>query len=911
MALFRLRGHEARLRRSLETATGLDSGIYQEETVKESGISRGNNKRHETSDVGLLVETTRELRRKLRRQKRTIEALRASNFRFRLGYERSPDGIILTAGEAVLFANPQACRILGMTEDEIRTAGTRGIIEEDLEPTVGNTNERMDGESLHGEAWLRRKDGRLLPVEMSVAFFMDADRTLKTVRLFRDISERKRVESALAEQMKGLRFLSSSATRLLDPMPRDEFFAYVGERLQSVTGKGVSVVTEYRVRDNRTVVRAVVGPEDRIRKLTGIMGGSPVGLELTVPDDLRERLKAGAFVRVEGGLYELAFRQLPIPLCERIEQLLDIGDIFVMPFVLGNDFLGTVAVAMDRAEGLKDLRIVEAFVNQAALALKRKRVEDELQESHDELEKRIQERTAELQESNARYRDLSELLPEMVFEADLTGRFTYANRQALETFGYTFEEFGRGIRNVDVVAPHERARLLENGARILHGERRTGAEYVGRKKDGTEFPIMIRAVPIEKNGAPVGFRGVVVDLTDSKKAEEERRTLEEQLHQAMKMEAIGTLAGGIAHDFNNMLAVILGNAELALDDVSGTDAARNIEQIVKASKRARDLVREILTFSRKTERQRKPLRLTPLVEETFRLLRGSLPSTIDTRLDVRVTWDVVIADPSQIRQVLMNLATNAAHAIGDNRGTLSITLTDATFRSRPRAAPDLQPGEYVRVSVADTGSGMTRQVQKRIFEPFFTTKEPHAGTGMGLAVVYGIVRNHEGAITVESKPGKGSTFDVFLPKANTVAEEEPLETGYIEGGRGRILLVDDEPSVVKMASGILERLGYTVMTAENGTKAWDVFERAPSELDLVITDQTMPDITGIELARKMMETRKDIPVILFTGYSRSVSAETARAAGIDEFLMKPVERKTLAETVRRVLSGKTKTSARP
>jgi signal transduction histidine kinase len=267
-----------------------------------------------------------------------------------------------------------------------------------------------------------------------------------------------------------------------------------------------------------------------------------------------------------------------------------------------------------------------------------------------------------------------------------------------------------------------------------------------------------------------------------------------------------------------MLAAILGNAEMALDDL-GDDGGpkRNVEQIVKASKRARDLVREILTFSRKTEHRRKPLRLAPLVRETFTLLRGSLPSTIHMKLRVRATSDTVLGDPSQIQQVLMNLSTNAAHAMGDNGGTLSIGLTDVVFHDHDQTPEDLEPGNYLKLSVRDTGAGMTKEIQKRIFEPFFTTKS-HEGTGMGLAVVYGIVKNHKGTITVESSPGRGSTFHVFFPYQNVSTDEQLQEAGRVHGGKERILLVDDEPSEVEMPFMILQRLGYTVTTAENGTR---------------------------------------------------------------------------------------------
>lgn len=389
----------------------------------------------------------------------------------------------------------------------------------------------------------------------------------------------------------------------------------------------------------------------------------------------------------------------------------------------------------------------------------------------------------------------------------------------------------------------------------------------------------------------------------------ERAKLEEHLRQAQKMEAVGTLAGGIAHDFNNMLAVILGNAELALDEIEGRDGAgRNMEQILKASKRARDLVKQILTFSRKTETGKNAISLTPLVKETFKLLRGTLPTTIRMQLETESAdsvKDTVVADPSQMQQILMNLATNAAHAMRESGGVLVIGLSHVTVDAAALPDGDMQAGTYARLTVSDTGTGMTDEVKRRIFEPFFTTKEVGHGTGMGLAVVYGIVKSHGGTVTVDSVPGKGSTFTVFLPLAEARTAERPQgEKGEAPRGSERILVVDDEPEVVETASMTLERLGYQVTTAKSGVEAWSIFQEDMAAFDLVITDQTMPDLTGIDLARKILERREGLPIILFTGYSETVTPERAKSAGISEYVLKPFAKREVAETVRRVLDAR-------
>jgi signal transduction histidine kinase/ActR/RegA family two-component response regulator len=438
------------------------------------------------------------------------------------------------------------------------------------------------------------------------------------------------------------------------------------------------------------------------------------------------------------------------------------------------------------------------------------------------------------------------------------------------------------------------AQILEQ---IWRGERLTQVETVRVRKDGVRLDVSLSVSPIkDAAGRIVGASAIARDITG-------RKRLEAQMRQAQKMEALGTLAGGVAHDFNNILAVIMAQTEMAMDGLpEGGELWQQLQQILVAADRARNLVQQILTFSRRTEQERRPVAVQAIVAEAMRLLRASLPATVEFRQQIEPGRALVLADPTQLHQVVLNLCANAEHAMRERGGLLDVQLktveVDAEFAA---AYPPLHPGSHAKLTVRDTGHGMTPRVLERIFDPFFTTKPRGEGTGMGLSVVHGIVANHGGAIAVESAPGRGTRFDVYLPRCDaTEPPEIPVEAPT--RGRGeRILLVDDEPLLARIGGATLERLGYRVSSYTDVREALEAFRADPDAFDLVITDQTMPQVTGETLARELLRLRPRLPIILCTGFSHTTTEDKARSLGIRALLMKPVSRQELCLTVQRLL----------
>jgi PAS domain S-box-containing protein len=507
-----------------------------------------------------------------------------------------------------------------------------------------------------------------------------------------------------------------------------------------------------------------------------------------------------------------------------------------------------------------------------------------------------------LKESEEKYRTIIESIDEGYFEADIAGKITFINEPMSHILGLAKQQLlGLNARQLFDRKDSRKIYLLFHEVYQARQPRTYHGMITKRNGQSIHLEASVNLI-LDESNRPFGYRGIIRDVTAQRTAEAEKRKLETQLQQAQKMEAIGTLAGGIAHDFNNILSAILGYSELSLSDVPpGTLLYNNLLRILNAGERARDLVKQILTFSRQAEHELLPIQIKPIIKEALKLLRASLPATIDIQQNIR-SDATVLADPTQIHQILMNLCTNASHAMQEPGGRLEITLENVNLDSEFAVNhPDIVPGLYVQLAVTDNGHGMDATVLERIFDPFFTTKERGKGTGMGLAVVHGIVKTHHGAITVLSKPGKGSIFSVYIPVIEGKAESVSEKTEPIPTGSERILFVDDEHFQQDLGRRMLERLGYDVTTCTDGRQALSLFRSQPDQFDLIITDMTMPMMTGDVLTREIMVIRPDIPIIICTGYSERITEEKALAMGAKGFVLKPIVIKDMANLIRKAL----------
>jgi two-component system, cell cycle sensor histidine kinase and response regulator CckA len=502
-------------------------------------------------------------------------------------------------------------------------------------------------------------------------------------------------------------------------------------------------------------------------------------------------------------------------------------------------------------------------------------------------------------ESEERYRKLFQSASDAVFLADVESmNILDVNEAAVKLYGYTYDEI------VKLKVPELSAEPSETKTALKKLRPTVIPIRYHRKKDNTVFPVEITANYFDLDGRKINI-SAIRDISRRIKHEKEKEILETQLRQSHKMESIGNLAGGIAHDFNNILAAIIGYTELSLDDVEkGTRMEDQLQKVYVAGKRAKDLVKQILAFARQSGEEIKPMRVDTVTKEVLKFLRSSIPVSIEIKQEIE-SESLIMGNATQVHQVLMNLCTNAAHAMEDAGGMLQVGLKDVLIDDGFHVTGrELKPGNYLKLTVSDTGTGIASDVMETIFDPYFTTKGPGEGSGLGLAMVHGIVETYGGTVSVESVLGKGTVFSIYLPVAGKQEIHHEIASEPLSSGTERILFVDDEAPIADAGGQILERLGYSVTTRTSSVEALELFRSKPNDFDLVITDMTMPNMTGDTLSVELMKIRPGIPVILCTGYSKKITDKAASAMGIKGFAYKPIVKADLARTVREVLDGR-------
>ncbi len=771
-----------------------------------------------------------------------------------------------------------------------------------------------------------------------------------------DVTEKKRMEEVLRESEERFRFLAESIPHFVWSARPDGFSDYHNKRFLEYLGKSGGEMQGY-------ILPSILYPDDVDRSLAAWKGAVESGTEYRIEHRIRRasdgqyrwflghavplRDRSGKIVRWYGTCTDIDDRKRAEDALRRYELLSENTRDIILFMQRDGQILAANAAAVNAygysreellALNIHDLRPVETrhlIADQMAEAdargilfetlhwrkdgstfpvevssrgtniggmrtlisvvrdiTERRRMEQELRKSRDELEERVRERTAELKQQA----ELLDVARDAIVLERMDGTILLWSDGAAEMYGWSKEEaLGKTMRHLlRTEYPLPRHEIV---SKLIRDSRWEG-ELTHTRKDGQKIKILSRwTLKRDRLGNPESIMIINHDIT-------ERLKLEEQLRRAQKLEALGTLAGGIAHDFNNLLQPILINTELALLDVKtgNLPSPESLRLAKEGAKRGAELVKQIITFSRQKEHPRKPIEIIPIIKEAIKFLKSIIPKTIEIRDHIDMKSAIILADPTQIHQVLMNLGNNAIHAMPDKGGVLEIGLDRRDVDEGITARQGLKPGPYLQLTVKDNGCGMDPKVRDKAFDPFFTTKGLGKGTGLGLSVVHGIVKRYDGEIHLESEVGVGTTVSVFLPLIiQGYWEDENVSQGPIPTGKENILLVDDEEVQVRTIQTMLERLGYRVISTTDPQEGLEMFRSRPKAFDLVITDQVMPSLPGDKLAQECLRIRGDIRIILCTGFSEMIDEEGARAVGICDLIMKPFAVRDIADMIRRCL----------
>ncbi len=785
-------------------------------------------------------------------QKLAQQALWETEEKYRSLVESSTDAVLLAAEDSrIVAANRAACDLFQMTESEL-IGSDRDALVDLTDPWFQKAPEmRSETANLIGELNFKRKDGTIFPGEVSSAVFKNRAGNIRTSMFIRDVSERKRIEKELREKDERLEEIVNIRTEALRKRNKELKCLY----------------------DISTMLASPNVTLDEILKK----------IVMLIPSAWKFTEVTAACIVLDGQSFQTENF--------RTTAWMQTGEIIVNGKSVGKVEVCYLEDRPASNEGsflIEERHLLSAITQRLGHIIERKRAEEKFRQLAD------------------RNQLILNCAGDGIFGVDVEGNIISANPAAASFTGYEIDELlGKSLHSILHHSFPDGAQypLTECPMHIsLKNGKAKHSEEVLWKKSGAVFYASYLSTPIIERFQVVGAVVTIRDLTESKQAEEERKRLEARLTQAHKMEAIGSLAGGIAHDFNNILAAALGYTELALEQVEeGIELEKHLWEIYKAGLRAKELVKQILTFARQREEELAPIQVSIIVKEALKLLRSTIPTSIKLKRNIK-SHALTMADPTQIYQIVMNLCTNAFHSMEDTGGVLEVSLTSVELDTNfTMFHPGLEPGEYLKLSVSDTGTGISPDIIGSIFDPYFTTKEPGEGTGLGLSMVHGVVKDYGGEVTVESEVGKGTVFTVYLPMTEKRDEIEQYILEDLPKGTERVLFIDDELPIANMGTETLKRLGYRVTSQNSSMEALELFRSKPNDFDIIISDITMPHMFGDRLAKKLLRIRNDIPIILCTGYSKRISNELIVEYRVKALLSKPIARKDLAMTVRKVL----------
>ncbi len=952
--LARMKDYHTRRRLPLDSVPG----IYEFRLKTRTGDLR-----HILLTVGLITGTKESVAScmDITESKQALQALARSEEKYRNVLETMEEAYFESDLEGnYTFFNDAFCRIGGYSPQEIASMGYKDLCAPENYKHIRQVykNVLMTGASRNMEVdEIIRKDGIRRNIEFSPSLIRGpAGEPIGFRGIGRDVTDRIKAQEALQDSERRYRLLAENLTDVIWVLNRDMKHVYVSpsvERLRGFTPeeamrqslKEVLAPASYRkaveVFTREVVVERSGSGHDRgwVQNLELEMlckdgstvwtevkmnilyndQGEPEGI-LGVSRDITERKRADQELKKSEELYRTFFEHTATA------NMIIAEDTTIL--LVNSNFERVMGYSRNEVEhkmSWTDLIVEDDLTQMKQYHIQRRQLEDAVPDSYEfravirsgeirnfymsvamipgttnsiasfiDMTDRWKAEEA-LRQSEERFRQMARLLPETVFESDDTGKLTFVNEVALNRFGFSPDDMEKGVHVLDVLTPEEYPRAQENFLKVLEGEDLGLREYRARKHDGTTFPALVHSTRILKNGKPVGTRGFVVDIS-------EKKAMEEQLLRAQKMEAIGTLAGGIAHDFNNLLMGILGNISLMLIQTEeGNPFHERLKNMEEYVQRGSELTRRLLGFARGGKYEVRATNLDKFVLKSAEMFGRTKREIRMHHKTVDNLWYVDV-DRGQMDQVLLNLFVNAWQAMPGG-GDLFLSLENAEISRVGAQAWDVKPGKFVKLTVTDTGIGMDEATRVRIFEPFFSTKERGHGTGLGLASVYGIIKNHGGLIRVESEPGIGTSFMIYLPASTKKKEEEAVKDSRIHKGEETVLLIDDEKMIVDVATAMLEALGYKVFSAAGGRRGIETFELNRDTINLVILDMVMPDIGGRETFEALIKSKPSVKVLLSSGYSLDSQAKEIMDMGCKGFIQKPFSMVDLSEKVRLVLEN--------